>query len=230
MDKEELDTRIEEFEEILQRMASDIASGALFEKLSPSEFLEKTENSVNRLSCLASNSEELMLILKPEKTQTTRLKCANLTQTLTTFKNILVQNTADPPANSRLAFEQLKKAVGDGSEFLVLMKDVRDNPSPLISPVLAFKKASETKSQLISIKAPEDVQPAIKHVLNRMDEFKATLTNLERKVSDLKQSMQELQEESLKILSSQGSPQSKPDENKTENRQLSLSNFKAEQN
>ena len=207
-----------------------MASGALSEKLSPSELLEKTETYANQLADLTSSSEEFMLILKPEKAHTIKVKCKNLTQTLTTYKDILVQNTADPLANSRLAFEQLRKALTDGSDLLFLMKEVRDSPSPLISAVLAFMEASETKGSVISIQASEDVQPVIKYVLSRMDKFGTEIMGLEKKVGEMKQSMRELQEESLKILSCKSSEQTKPADNKTEKRQLSLSNFKAEQN
>jgi len=228
--KEELDEKIGEFERILQKVASDIASGALFEKLSPSELLGKTEQYVNRLTDLATNCEVLMLVLKPEKAYTIKSMCKNLTQTLTTFKDILLQNTPDPLANSRLAFEQLRKALTDSSDFLFLMREVRDNPSPVINAILTFKKASETKSSVISIQAKEDVQPLIKYVLGRIDNFRTALIGLEKKVDEMKQIMRELQEESLKILSSKTSAQSKTIENKTEKKQLSLSNFKIGEN
>lgn len=230
MVKEEFDGKIGEFEEILQKVASDIASGVLFEKLPPSELLEKTEQHVNRLSDLAKNSEELMLVLKPERAPTIKSTCKNLTQTLTTFKDILIQNTPDPIANSRLAFEQLRKALTDGSDFLFLMREVRDNPSPLIDSILNFKKASETKGQVISIQTSKEVQPLIKYVLSRIDEFRAALMGLEKKVDEMKQVMRELQEESLKILSGKTSIQPEAVENRTEKRQLSLSSFKTEEN
>ncbi|MBX5329086.1 MAG: hypothetical protein QHH18_05795 [Candidatus Bathyarchaeota archaeon] len=228
MIKEEFDEKIREFEGILQKVASDIAGGVLFEKLSPSELLTKTEYYVNCIKDLATSSEELMLILKPEKAYSIKLMCKNLTQTLTTFKDILLQNTSDPLANSRLAFEQLRKAITDGSDFLFLMREIRDNPSPLIDAILAFKKASETKGSVISIQAKEDVQPLIKYVLGRLDDFRAVLIALEKKVDEMKQIMRELQEESLKMLSGRTSEQTKPAENKTEKKQLSLSNFKVE--
>ena len=227
---EELKEKIGEFEEILQRIASDMTSGVLSEKLPPSEFLEKTESHAERLTVLATSGEELMLILKPEKAYTIKSKCKNLTQTLTTFKDILVQNTSDPLANSRLAFEQLRKALAEGSDFLFLMKEIRDNPSPLISSILTFKKASETKSSIISIQAKEDIQPLIKYILTRIDDFRTSLINLEKRVDEMKQITRELQEESLKILSGESSKQDKMTENKTEKKQLSLSNFKSEQN
>jgi len=226
--REEFEEKIREFEEVLQKVASEIASGVVSEKLPSSELLTKTEHDIDRMKDLATNSEEIMLVLKPEKAPTVKSKCKNLTQTLTTFKEILLQNTQDPLANARLAFEQLRKALSDGSDFLFLMREVRDNPSPLIDTIITFKKASETKGSVISIQAKEDVQPLIKYVLGRLDDFRAALIALEKKVDEMKQIMRELQEESLKILSSKHSLQPNITENKTEKKQLSLSNFKTE--
>lgn len=228
MVKEEFEEKIKEFEGILQRFASDIAGGVVFEKLPPSELLAKTEQNVNRLKDLATASEELMLVLKPERAPTIKSMCKNLTQTLTNFKDILLQNTPDPLANSRLAFAQLRKALSDGSDLLFLMREIRDNPSPLIDAILTFKKASETKGSVISIQAREDVQPLIKYVLTRLDDFRAVLIALEKKVDEMKQIMRELQEESLKVLSGGSSEQPKTAEDKPEKGQLSLSNFKDE--
>lgn len=230
MIKEELDRKVSEFEEILQKVAGDIAGGVLFEKLTPSELLAKTEPYVNRLRDLVRSSEELLLVLKPEKADTVKSMCKNLMQILTTFKDILLQNTPDPPANSRLAFEQLRKAITDGSDFLFLMREVRDNPSPLIDAILTFKKASETRGSVVSIQAKEDVQPLIKYVLGRIDDFRAALIGLEKKVDEMKQIMRELQEDSLKVFSGKTSAEQKATENKSEKKQLSLSNFKTKEN
>jgi len=221
---------VSEFEEVLQKVASDIASGVLFEKLPPPELLNKTEQYVNRLKDLAARSEELMLILKPEKAHTIKSMCKNFIQTLTTFKDILLQNTPDPLANSRLAFEQLRKALTDGSDILFLMREVRGNPSPLMDAILTFRRASEAKGPIISIKASEEVQPLIKYILSRIDEFRSSLIGLEKKVGEMKQIMRELQEESLKILSGKTPTQPKKVEDENEKGQLSLSNFKAEEN
>jgi hypothetical protein len=228
--KEEIDKDIGEFEEILQKIAGAVASGFISEKLSPSHLLERTDNCVDRLIDLTTRSEQLMLILKPEKAHTVKTKGKNLTQTLTTYKNILVQNTSEPLANSRLAFEQLKKALTDGSDFLFLMREVRDNPSPLISAILAFKKTSDTRGSAVNIHASEGEQPLIKYVTTRMEEFRDALVDLEKKVGEMKESMRELHEENMKARSSKTSEQPETSESKTEKRQVSLSNFKAEQN
>jgi len=226
--KEEFNAKLSECEEILQRISSNIANGVLSEKLMPSELLKRTETDVDRLINLALTSEELMLVLKPERTNTINAMSKNLRQTLTNFKDILVQNTSDPLANSRLAFEQLRRATADGSDFLFLMREIRENPSPIISRILDLKKISETKSAVISIQAKEDVEPLVKYVLGRIDDFRTALIGLERKVDEIKQVMRELQEESLKILSEKTSQKPTTVEDEKEKKQLSLSNFKTE--
>lgn len=228
MIKEEFNEKISEFEEIIQKIASDVASGAIFEKLPPSELLKKTEHYVNRLGDLATQSEEIMVILKPEKAYTTKASCKSFTQTLTTYKDILLQNSPDPLANSRLAFEQIRKALTDGSDLLLLMQDVRDNPSPLMDALITLKKASETKGPVISIQASEETQPLIKYVLGHIDELRAALMGLEKKVGEMKQIMRELQEESLKTFSHKTPTEPKKNEGENKEQQLSLSNFKKE--
>jgi hypothetical protein len=228
--KEELDTGISEFEQLLQKIASAIASGVLSEKLPPSKLREKTEKYVTRLSEVAASNQESLLILKPEKTPTIKVKYGNLTQTLTTFKDILLQNTSDPVANSRLAFEQLRKALSDGSDYLFLMREVRDNPSPLISHMLNLKEISDTGGSVVGVRASEEAQPLVKCVLKRIEELNTGLIELEKRIVEIKQGARELREESLKALYQKTEEQANPTENKTEKRQLSLSNFKAEQN
>jgi len=228
--KEELDTGISEFEQLLQKIASAIASGVLAEKLPPSKLLEKTEKYVTRLSKVAASNQESLLILKPEKAPTIKVKYGNLTQTLTTFKDILLQNTSDPIANSRLAFEQLRKALTDGSDYLFLMREVRDNPSPLISHMINLKELSDAKGPVVGIRASEEAQLLVKCVLKRIEKLNTGLIELEKRIVEIKQGTRELQEESLKALYHKTEEQANPTENKTEKRQLSLSNFKAEQN
>jgi len=58
--KEDFSSVTSEFEEILQKIASDVASGVIFEKLPPSELLNKTEQYISNLQDLTMKSEETM--------------------------------------------------------------------------------------------------------------------------------------------------------------------------
>ena len=199
--QEEFNSTISNLEDILQRIAGEVASGILSEKLAPPQLMDKTERYIDNLRDLVDKSKELMMILKPEKALTAKTLCDEFAQTLKTFKEILLQDSTDPPANSRLAFEQLRKALSDGSDLLFLMRDVRDNPSPLMEALITLKKAAETKGPVISIQASEEVQPIIKNLLGRIDELRAALIGIEKKVGEMKQAMRNLQEESLELLS-----------------------------
>ncbi len=203
--QEEFNSTITDFEEILQKVAGEVASGILSEKLTPPELMNKTERYVDSLKNSTEKSKEFMLILKPEKAYSARRLCEEFTQTLKTFKEILIQDSPDPPANSRMAFEQLRKALTDGSDLLFLMREVRDDPSPFMDSLITLRKAAQTKGPVVSIHAAEDVQPLIKNVLGRIDELRAALIGLEKKVGEMKQAMRSLQEESLEILSGEKS-------------------------
>ncbi len=58
--KEDFSSVTSEFEEILQKIASDVASGVNFEKLPPSELLNKTEQYISNLQDATMKSEETM--------------------------------------------------------------------------------------------------------------------------------------------------------------------------
>ena len=67
MTKGEFTEKIGEFEEVLQKVASDIASGALFEKLPPSELLNKTEEYIICLEDLARKEQLSLSNFKAEE-------------------------------------------------------------------------------------------------------------------------------------------------------------------
>ena len=222
------------FEETLQQLASDIASGVLFERLAPMELWNRAERSVTRLKDLAENCQELMLILKPERAVEIEQRFSVFSKSITNFREILFQNSAEPWANSRLAIEQLHGTITAGSEFLLLVKEVRDNPSPLIDKVLRLQEALEAGGKVITIEAPENVQPMLERLAKDIGTLRDAMTALERVVSDMKERMRVLQEDSIKFASPQGTVPKKEivDEPKvaksqqSQKGQLSLSEFR----
>jgi len=111
---EDYNERIEEFERVLQKIATDMAGGVVFERLLPMDLWKKTEADVTRLRDLAKDCREAMLILKPERAQVVEQRFKAVAQPLSVFKDILFQKTADPLANSRLALEQLSRSIEGG--------------------------------------------------------------------------------------------------------------------
>ena len=148
---EKFRAQLSQFEENLQKLAKDIASGIIFERLEPNELWKRAEETVTNLTQLLESLHKKMLILKPEKAPLIESQYVNMAKSLQNFKEILFQKTSDPLANSRLAFEQLRKAVTDGSDLLVLMRQIRDEPSQVIDAILRLKAAAETKGPVVTI-------------------------------------------------------------------------------
>jgi len=229
---EKFRSQIAEFEEILQKLATEIASGIIFERLQPMEIWKKTENSTNRLIELNESLKDMMLMLKPEKEPTINKYYLNMAQTLKNFKEILFQKSPEPLANSKLAFEQLRKAVTDGSDYLILMREIRDNPSPIIDTILRLREAAQTKGPVITIQASEDLQPILNRIFQRIEKLRASLLMAEKALAEVKHQIKLLEEESLHF-STEKKALEKPKQNyeskkeEKEKGQLSLSQFRS---
>lgn len=227
----EFSRKVGEFEETLQKLATDITTGTLFERLPPMELWSSTEQLVTRLKGLAEDLNELMLILKPEKAHTIQQRFKAVAQSLTTFKNILFQKSNDPLANSRLAFEQLRNAVTDGSEFLVLMREIRDAPSPAIDAILRLREVSETKGTVVTVQAPDEVQSMLNRLFKHVEALRTAIMAAEKALGEAKQLLRTLQEESLKFGNAsekerlEAASKEVASEEELQKKQLSLSHF-----
>lgn len=197
---EEFSQRVGELEAVLQKVATDIASGVLLERTQPMDLWNKSEASVTLLKMLTENCKEAMTLFKPEKALTVQQRFRTLSQSLNVFKDILFQKTSDPIANSRLALEQLRKALTEGSDFLVLAKEIKDNPSPAIREILQLREEKEGAKELASVVLTSDPQSKQAHLLRQVEALKLSLDSMEKALSEVKELLGSI-EESLKAPS-----------------------------
>ena len=223
---EKFRTQLSQFEENLQKLAKDIASGIIFERLEPNELWKRAEETVTNLTQLLESLHEKMLILKPEKAPLIESQYVNMAKSLQNFKEILFQKTSDPLANSRLAFEQLRKAVTDGSDLLVLMRQIRDEPSQVIDAILCLKAAAETKGPVVTIEAPKEVQPMLEKIFKRIEAARASVISAEKALGEVKEHLRNMQRECLQINNTK--KEETVAESSKDEKQLSLSQFKPE--
>jgi len=230
--REDFNRLEKEFEKTLQQLATNITTGVLFERLPPMDLWKHAETDVTRLKELAESCKELMLVLKPGEAATIEQRFSVFFQGLTNFREILFQNSSEPLTNSRLAFEQLRSAVVDGSEFLLLAKEVRDNPSPLISEVLRSREILESGGRMVTIEASESIRPMLERLSRDIENLRSALTALERAVSEVRERVSVLQENSLQFTISTATnpvkkePNEKNKQRQTQKSQLPLSHFK----
>jgi len=223
---EKFRTQLSQFEENLQKLAKDIASGIIFERLEPNELWKRAEETVTNLTQLLESLHKKMLILKPEKAPLIESQYVNMAKSLQNFKEILFQKTPDPLANSRLAFEQLRKAVTDGSDLLVLMRQIREEPSQIIDAILRLKAAAETKGPVVTIEAPKEVQPMLEKIFKRIEAARASVISAEKALGEVKEHLRNMQRECLQINNTK-KEETVVESSKNE-KQLSLSQFKPE--
>jgi len=201
MIREDYSQQIDEFERVLQSVATDIAGRAVFERLPPKELWSKAEGHVTTLKNLSEAFRETMLTLKPEKTPVIEQRLEAFSQPLNAFKEILFQETAQVAANSRLALEQLRKAVAGGSDLLVLAKEIRDSPSQAIEAILKLREVYDAKEYLAAVRAPATFRTRLTKLTRHMETLEAAMKNLEKALDEVKERLSVVQEESRKFHS-----------------------------
>jgi len=219
---EEFSHRVDELEAVLQKVATDIASGVLLERVQPADLWNKSEASVTLLKMLAENCRETMTLLKPEKALALEQRFRALTQPLNVFKDILFQKTSDPLANSRLAFEQLRKALMEGSDFLVLAREIRRNPSPAIQEILRLREEEGGVKELARVVSVPETQLTRADLLGQIEALRLSVAGVERALSEVKERLGNV-EESLKAASA--SLETEASQKEPTKKQLSLSQF-----
>jgi uncharacterized coiled-coil protein SlyX len=186
------------FEGLLQKVTADTASSIVSERLSTSEIKERFESDVTSLGSLAEQLKQFMLILKPEKAPTIKKRAVALLQSLGNFKEMLARKPEDLP-NSKLALEELRRAVTEGSNLLDLAKEIKIAPSETIATVLKLKEIYDTKEYLSAIPVPEAVHVRFTSLKKDIEKLKLSMSSLERSVSELRGNLDHIVEELSKF-------------------------------
>ena len=190
---------IEEFENLLQKIATGITSGVIFERLPPAEIWDRSESSVTTLQNLAERVREAMLLLKPEKTSLIETRFKAVLDPLDAFKEALFQETEDPVGDARLGLEQLRRSVMEGSDLLKLAKDIEGNPSEVITEVLKLREVYGAKEYLSAIPVPELVHTRFSALNRHIHNLRSYMSSLEKGLEEVKPHLNMVEEEIKKF-------------------------------
>jgi len=127
--------RMNELEAIVREVAIDITTGTVVERLPPRKIWERAGDRVSMMGDLMVELNEYLSIMKPEKVPTIRREVQQINERLRVFRETLGDQSLDPEASSRRAVEELRQALVEMSDFLSLCKEVRANPSHVISAI-----------------------------------------------------------------------------------------------
>jgi len=195
---EDFASSISQFEELLQKITANMTAGVVFEKLPPVELWKRSEVDVTNIQSLAGHLRELMLTLKPEKAPTIRKRTHALLQPLSNFRETLFRRSDDPLAASKLALEELRKAVVEGSNLLDLAKEIDKKPSESISAVLRLKEVYDAKEYLSAIPVPEATYARFTGLRKNVENLKLSVANLERALAEVRKNLDGVLEETSK--------------------------------
>ncbi len=186
---QDYDLKISQFEDLLQRITAETASSVVLEKMTPSEVWSRTQRDVTSLRDLAKQLKDLMLLLKPERAPTIKRRIEALLKPLSIFEDMLLRKPEGSPDDSRRALDELRRATIEGSNFLELAKEIRDNPSEGISTLLRLKEVYDAKEYLSAISIPEATYVRFEGLKKEIKNLRLSIVNLERALTDLKNSL-----------------------------------------
>jgi len=195
---EDFTVNLSKFEELLQEISASTTSGVISERLTPSDIWKKSEADVTTLRNLAEQIKKSMLILKPEKASTTEKRSATLLQSLSKFKELLFKKGEQVP-NPKLALDELRRAMIEGSSLLDLAKEIKNSPSEGIVAILKLKEVYDSKEYLSAIPVPEVTYVRFASLKNDIESLKLAVTNLERQLSELRTNLDSVVEEISKF-------------------------------
>jgi len=144
---DELNNQIESFEKLAQKVTLEIIDNTVFQKASLSEVRGKAEASINELKDLAYRMKENMLTLKPEKHLTIEKVYRSVVEPLDDFGETISKETGEASI-PREALEKLRRAVINGSELILLAKNIVADPSRSLTEIMRLKEIAEAKEYI----------------------------------------------------------------------------------
>jgi uncharacterized coiled-coil protein SlyX len=119
-------------------------------------------------------------------------------QSLSNFIELLARKPEELP-NSKLALEELGRAVTEGSNLLDLAKEIKKNPSETIATILKLKEIYDAKEYLSAIPVPEAVHVRFTSLKKDIEKLKLSISNLEHSVAELRGNLDHITEELSKF-------------------------------
>lgn len=208
---QDYEVKISQFENLLQRITTDMTSSVVLEKMVPSEVWRRSQRDVTLLRDLAKQLKDFMLLLKPERSPTIKRRVEALLKPLSNFEDILLRKSEGSPADSRVALDELRRAAIEGSNFLDLAKEIRDNPSEMISTLFRLKEVYDAKEYLSAVSIPEATFVRFEGLKKEIKNLRLSIVNMERALKDLKNGLDMVSAELSKFRPlSEGETQEEP--------------------
>ncbi len=199
---EDFKRKIEEFDDLLQEIASHITSGVLFEGTRPSEVRSKSEDLVNSLQRSIESIMEDMLTLKPERTATIKRTYRKLQTSLNSFKKTLLEDIDEEREDISSAIKHLREFVEEAKEFLKIAREVEADPSRGIMEILKMREICEAKEYISAVPIPELIHARLTLLKKRSENLKLQISSLQESLENIKVQLENFNSELKKFYPS----------------------------
>lgn len=197
---DELNNQIESFEKLAQKVTLEIIDNTVFQKASLSEVRGKAEASINELKDLAYRMKENMLTLKPEKHLTIEKVYRSVVEPLDDFGETISKETGEASI-PREALEKLRRAVINGSELILLAKNIVADPSRSLTEIMRLKEIAEAKEYISMVSAPEALLTRIRSVLEEVEDLESAIGILQSRLEGIRIKVDRIKDALKKIRS-----------------------------
>jgi len=197
---DELNNQIESFEKLAQKVTLEIIDNTVFQKASLSEVRGKAEASINELKDLAYRMKENMLTLKPEKHLTIEKVYRSVVEPLDDFGETISKETGEASI-PREALEKLRRAVINGSELILLAKNIVADPSRSLTEIMRLKEIAEAKEYISMVSAPEALLTRIRSVLEEVEDLESAIGILQSRLEGIRIKVDRIKDSLKKIRS-----------------------------
>ncbi len=184
--------RIKELESVVREIAIDITTGTVVDRLPPEKVWETTGPKVSMVRELIRELREYLYILKPEKVPTIQQSVTGIFERLDLFQESLTMDRGTEGESSQASVDELRKALGEISEFVSLCRAIKADPSEIIESILTLRQGRKTDAPSITQARMKYLGDLVKEAQSSYGEITELSTKMEHQLSAIKAECEDL--------------------------------------
>jgi len=184
--------RIKELESVVREIAIDITTGTVVDRLPPEKVWETTGPKVSMVRELIKELREYLYILKPEKVPTIQRSVTGIFERLDLFQESLTMDRGAEGESSQASVDELRKALGEISEFVSLCRAIKADPSEIIESILTLRQGRKSDAPSITQARMKYLGDLVKEAQSSYGEITELSTKMEHQLSAIKAECEDL--------------------------------------
>jgi len=183
--------RITELEAVVREIAIDTTTGTVVDRLPADQVWEKTGPKVKMVRDLINELREYLYVLKPEKVPTIQGRVTSIIEHLDLFEESLTVEGGEADS-TQISIDELRKALGEISEFVSLCRAFKEEPSEIIKTILDLRENQRTDTVPVTPSKMMRLGELVKNVQSSYEDTAELTAKMGRQLSAVKAEYDEL--------------------------------------